>query len=897
MSDSRVLAKSMLGLSKLKATEIDTNIASIGTINNVQTINGALGQNMILDADTGMKIEMKDDVLMDANLRVISDIDCSGVVTGNDIHVKNLYIDSAYPGSTQSGLLTYDDYLYSGSIALDVSSNLVIQGSSEFYNKGTFHNKLRAVDGFEIEKSLTGNYGTISYVDVSGTIGKFDCSLTSLATQGSMDISKNLTIGTPYTSTINQLNMTGEINLRSYEDPTYNYMRFWYNPAIWHFNIDVMQYQRSMSYRLINADGTFKTCFSCQHDKTYTDTGFYVNNYLNVSYNNHLTCGENNGTAWLGTEMKFIPNPDVGAGMWFNNKGVNWNQTDIYYTNFLNANQYNVSNYTLRLNYQNVWSMVKHNCTQGLDVSGNLNANSNIHALTMDLSSNLIVGGTSTLGAVNSSGNIHALSIDVSNNLTVGGTTTYNSNLNCNSNLHCATFDCSGVGIFSGNVNILGACNPSSLNVTNNAVVSGNLNITGTSGNNNIYGISNFNGWANCLSRLNCSENVYITGDLSGNANTTLNTLTTSSTATFNGATRVNNNLTISGVDASHNMILQNYITGDVNEFPNTFKYSTIQYNTNGTTTSYPVLNLYELTSGNSIKFYPRLSGGSYNSIVSAGNRVIMTQDSLDNNNLVLTCWASTLVGLKLQATSSTNTTTGIYAGSNSIVTNSLTGNTVTGSLSTGSISSSSSIHAGTNIDASGSISAIGNLSGGSLTVTGLTTLNNGTFTGSIYTSSINTSSVVYSGDSTTQTTAFTNTLSGKLNAIGTITTASLNADTTLTTGVNFNCGSMTLVTGGIYIVTVNCCVITQTGGTSISQLLATYSTSSTALSTSSALAIQNGGGLTYAVGSQFVLSTSNIVTVGASNVLYMLCSCGFGSPSRLKYVNANSNFQAVRIA
>lgn len=885
MSDSRVLAKSMLGLSKFKATEIDANVASIGTINNVQTINGALGQNIILDADTGMKIEMKDDVLMDANLRVISNIDCSGVVTGNNIHVKNLYIDSSYPGSTQSGLLTYDDYLYSGSIALDISSNLVIQGSSEFYNKGTFHNKLRAVNGLEIEKSLSGNYGTISYVDVLGTLGKFDCSLTSLATQGSMDISKNLTVGNTGGSSI--VNITGTTNFRDTTDPNNIYMRMGYIPSIYGFSYDLMA-DRNTYFRVINPDGvTFKTGLQFSRTKVYSDLFYYHNSPVNISYGNQFNLGESDGVTFYGVSHRYYANSDPTAGYQIYNYGLgNSSSTVSYYTNFLHANATNNYSYTMRMNYANIWSFQKHWFSNGVDVSGNLNANSNIHALTMDLSNNLTVGG-----AINSSGNIHGLSMDISNNLTVGGTTTYGSNLICNGNLHCATFDCSGVGIFSGNVNILGACNPSSLNVTNNAVVSGNLNVTGTSGNNNIYGISNFNGWTNCLSRLNCSENVYITGDLSGNTNTTLNTLTTS------GATQIKNNLTINGVDASHNMITQNYIVGDVNGFPNTFKYSTIQYNSNGLTTVAPVLSLYELTSGNSIKFLLRPGGGSYNSIVSAGNRVIMAQDSMDNNNLVLTCWASTLVGLKIQTTSSINATTGMYAGANSIVTNSLTGNTVTGSLSTNGISSSSSIHAGTNIDASGNIVATGNLSGGSLTVTGLTTLNNGTFTGSIYTSSMNTGSVVYSGDSTTQTTAFTNTLSSKLNAIGTVVSGTLSATATLTSGTFYNAGNITLTVGATYMITVNCNVSVITGTTTVAQCLASYSTSSTALSTNSALAIFHGNGSSaYPVGAQWILHSSNILTATVATY-YMIVQCNFGTASRLQYVNGNSSFQAVRIA
>ena len=77
--------------------------------------------------------------------------------------------------------------------------------------------------------------------------------------------------------------------------------------------------------------------------------------------------------------------------------------------------------------------------------------------------------------------------------------------------------------------------------------------------------------------------------------------------------------------------------------------------------------------------------------------------------------------------------------------------------------------------------------------------------------------------------------------------------------------------------------------------MLAGYSTSSTSLSQSINLAILNGGG-TYSTGNQWVLKSSNIITVSTTTTYYLLIQCNFGTALRMQYVQSNSDFKAVRI-
>jgi len=148
----------------------------------------------------------------------------------------------------------------------------------------------------------------------------------------------------------------------------------------------------------------------------------------------------------------------------------------------------------------------------------------------------------------------------------------------------------------------------------------------------------------------------------------------------------------------------------------------------------------------------------------------------------------------------------------------------------------------------------------------------------------------------TTQTTAYTTANDTKLQALATITTGTMGANTTLTSGAFHSPTSISLV-AGTYIITVNACVAVISGTTTVGQMLAGYSISSTGLSQSINLAILNGGGVTYNIGNQWSLNSSNIITVASTTTYYLQIQCTFGTASRMQYVQGNSAFRAVRIA
>ncbi len=311
---------------------------------------------------------------------------------------------------------------------------------------------------------------------------------------------------------------------------------------------------------------------------------------------------------------------------------------------------------------------------------------------------------------------------------------------------------------------------------------------------------------------------------------------------TANGSTSLNGAVLLGTTTLLNNNILQ-YGSSIINQDmsgtysgTNLLKITNITQNTSGTAT--PALLIKDSSSETQLFFLPNSGSGSYNSLSSLNYQSIIGGGSTaDSANFVLSTWSTVKNGIKMSATSSTDAQTELWAGTSSnIILNNSTGVTVA-----------------------------------------------------------NTASITYT-DSSIQTTAYTSAKDTKLNNIGSITTASLTATTTLTTATYFNCGSITL-SAGTYMLTLNCCMSVITGATTVSQLLMAPSTSSTALSSSTNLSIINGGGISYGSETQWVLTTSAIVSPTASTTYYMLCQAGFGTASRMQFTNDNSGFQAVRIA
>ena len=161
---------------------------------------------------------------------------------------------------------------------------------------------------------------------------------------------------------------------------------------------------------------------------------------------------------------------------------------------------------------------------------------------------------------------------------------------------------------------------------------------------------------------------------------------------------------------------------------------------------------------------------------------------------------------------------------------------------------------------------------------------------------SLPTGSSITFPDSSSQNTAYTTADDTKLQALGTITTGTMGANFTLTSGAFHSPSSISLVSG-TYIITINACVAVISGTTTCGQLLAGYSTNSTGLSQNINLAILNAGGITYNIGNQWILNSSNIISHTSTTTYYLQIQCTFGTASRMQYVQGNSAFRAVRIA
>jgi len=327
--------------------------------------------------------------------------------------------------------------------------------------------------------------------------------------------------------------------------------------------------------------------------------------------------------------------------------------------------------------------------------------------------------------------------------------------------------------------------------------------------------------------------------------NTTISgPVTFSNNVTANGSTALNGAVLLGTTTLLNNNILQ-YGSSIINQDmsgtfsgTNQLKLTNIFQYTSASGSATPILLLRDDYNLNSLMFLPNSGPSSFNPLSSTNSQSIISRgDVTDNASFVLSTWSTLKNGIKISASSSTNAQVELYAGnSSSIILNNATG----------------------------------------------ITLNN-------------TASITYT-DSTVQTTAYTTAKDTKLNAIGSTTVATLSASTTLTTGAFFNCGSLSL-SAGTYILTLNCCMSVITGATTVSQLLMSPSTSSTALSSNTNLCVSNGGAISYGVGAQWVLATSAIVSPTTTTIYYMLCQAGFGTANRLQFANGNSSFKAVRIA
>lgn len=378
LSGSQNIQKSMNGLLKIKATQIDAKTANIGIINNITEINAKPDENLIIDVDAGRKIEFKDAVIMDASLNVSGTLDVSGnslfkstAQFNNDINCYGRVFVAGVNTSIISNDLEIGGNLFTNTLDVDGTSSfngLMTANTIVANGLSTFKNKIDVSLGSIFRSDLSVN----GILQVKGN-SQFDNSLNIL---GSCDISQNLTVGKSATSQTSSIDVRGGFYVRDPSDPNQVYMRINYEPSLYGFCFtDESGGGRIMNFRVKNPSGVGYKLFYFSSSQLYANMLTYVDNWLTVSFNNRVILGDANSSGvYLGSSFSYVPNSAQTSGLVFYNKGLNNNTA--YYTNFTHNNLSNIETPTLRMNYANIWSKVAHTMESTLTLLGNTIANS-----------------------------------------------------------------------------------------------------------------------------------------------------------------------------------------------------------------------------------------------------------------------------------------------------------------------------------------------------------------------------------------------------------------------------------------------------------------------------------------------------------------------------------------
>ena len=503
----------------------------------------------------------------------------------------------------------------------------------------------------------------------------------------------------------------------------------------------------------------------------------------------------NNTGVWFGASQKYIPNNLDTSGLVFYNKGLN-NYT-VFYTNFTHNDLSNVETPTLRMNYANIWSKVKHICEDGIDITGNIRLGPSYNCILYYQSGGAISNGL-RIENQNSNDYTNLYSLDSSSTLVNTFRTHYTGVYSL------VPFTCEGTSTFNGDAEF-------NAFVAMNSTLSINSNIVANS------------------TTITPIELSYLDGTI-GNIQTQLNAkINATSNNTFTGTNTFSNTVTFTG-----------------NVIANSLTLTPIE------------LSYIDGTTSNIQTQLDSKSGLSSNNTFSGTNTF--------NNNITLTGNMNVGIG---GTTSISPAELACLLGT------------------TSNIQSTMIMKA--NVASSNTFTATNTFSN-TVNFTGTNTFSNTvTFTGT------NTFSSITFNDASVQTTAYTNTKNTKLDAIGTVVTATLTTGT-LTSGGFYKAGNITL-TAGTWIINTNACFSVITGTTTIGQLLTCPSTSSTSVGGTSRLSINQLNSQTFGIGSQWVLTSSNIYIPTVSTIYYCLVQASFGTASRLQFASGNSRFEAYRIA
>ena len=367
LSGSQKILKSMNGLLKISATDIDTTNASITNINNVENISGAIGSDLVIDVDTGKIIKLKDNTQIDTNLNVIGNIHAGGKldISGN---------------STFDGVCNFNNPVFTNSTfkarSIDASNTSVFRSNINVLGTGTIFRTMQVDEDININGRLS-SFGSTNTMDGSLNIkGVLDVTRNSIF-RNNLDVSANLYVGKNSTTQTSSLDVNGTIYLRDPSQPSVVYMKIYYEPTLYGFVFQSETQGRNMNFRVKDNAGNYKL-FYFGAGQLYSAIFTYIDTGLNVSYNNQFTLGDSNGTAWAGVSQKYIPNTAVASGHVTYNKGLMNNAT--YYSNWVHVNTSNVDVPTMRMSWQGIWSKVPHTMESTLSVTGNLTLTGNLIA-------------------------------------------------------------------------------------------------------------------------------------------------------------------------------------------------------------------------------------------------------------------------------------------------------------------------------------------------------------------------------------------------------------------------------------------------------------------------------------------------------------------------------------
>ena len=463
LSGSQKILKSMNGLLKISATDIDATNASITNINNVENISGAIGSDLVIDVDTGKIIQLKDDVQMDTNLNVIGNIHAGGKldISGNSTFDGNVFANlnlhsntfdvsnaSIFNGSITCKQITSNGVCNFNNPVLTNSS--LVARSIDASNTSVFRSNLNVLGPinctqnvtFDKDLVLTSSANQFSVFCSSSTLdgslnvkGVLDVSRNSIF-RNNLDVSSNLYVGRNNPNNTSTVDLTGQFLIREPSNPNVLNMTIKYEPTLagWRFinnNANGFVY-----FSVKNSAGTIRN-FQFSFSQLYSNINSYYDCEVNFTFNKQLTLGDTNfAGSWFGSRIIYIPSVQPHDGLVFYNKGLNNNVA--YYTNFTHNNLSNVEVPTFRMNHNNIWSKVPHTMESTLSVAGNLTLTGNLIANSTTITPVQLsyLNGASSNIQTQLNNKLDLTGGTISGNLTISGTTTLNAQLNLNDVLY-----------------------------------------------------------------------------------------------------------------------------------------------------------------------------------------------------------------------------------------------------------------------------------------------------------------------------------------------------------------------------------------------------------------------------------------------------------------------------